>query len=510
MDIICFENYSFTYPGRDKAALSGLTLSVKRGEYLLLAGQSGSGKSTLLRHFCPQLAPHGAGAGVFRRGSVKVGYVMQNPDSQLVTDKVWHELAFGLEHMGLSGEAVRLRVAEVAEYFGISGWLHRDTDTLSGGQKQRLVLAAVMATDPEALVLDEPAAQLDPIAAGELFAVLRRLHHDMGLTVVLSEHRLEDVAADAERLVVLEGGRVIADGAVREAASGLFGHEMFSAVPVPVRVFMGCGGAGRVPLTIREGRDWLAGQETLSPPEKEAGQPTLSPQKPLLDARGLYFRYGKSAPDVLCDASLALYPGVSALLGGNGSGKSTFLKLLSGAKKPYAGRVRCAGRVGLLPQEPALLFTRDSVREVLGGELPGEVEALCRLGGLLDMHPYDLSGGEQQRLALGLLLMREPEVILLDEPTKGLDAPCKAELGRMLRRLAEGGRAVLVVSHDVEFCAGYADRCHLLFDGRVVAGAETVRFFGGNRFYTTAAVRMSRGIVEGAVTSASLCSAIKN
>ena len=624
------ENLTFTYPGRDVAALSDINLEIRQGEFVTLCGPSGSGKTTLLRHLKPYTTPHGAVSGeIFFDGkpigefserdmAAKIGFVFQSPENQIVTDKVWHELAFGLECLGFTTPEIRLRVSEMASFFGIQTWFHKSVTELSGGQRQILALASIMALQPSALILDEPTSQLDPIAAGEFLATVGKINRELGVTVVLTEHRLEEAFPLSSRVVVMDGGRVIADGVPREVGLGLsgLGHGMFLAMPTPMRVWAAVRSAFpsdsdlKCPITVRDGADWLnsvvgeraaagpyfsdqalvgaddssarfvgvtpggngraaAGpyfsacaekyakdtpKGTLPPLEspglanslrlrhvarpgtrdvgrgtRDAGRETMDDGRGTRDegrgTRGdgassavslydVWFRYGKDQVDVVKGLDFrAFYGEVTAILGGNGTGKSTTLSLIAGLNVPYRGKVSADRQVIMLPQNPQSIFVEKTVREDLleilsernlsKAEKESRLAAmvkLCRLEEFLDFHPYDLSGGEQQRTALAKVLLLRPKILLLDEPTKGLDAEFKQILAAILEKLTKAGVAVIMASHDVEFCAQYADRCALFFDGNIVTENNPHAFFSGNSFYTTASNRMARNIIPDATT----------
>lgn len=537
METFQLRHVSFTYPGRPRPALEEVSLTVERGDFLVLCGPSGCGKSTLLRQLKTALTPQGRRTGEVlfqgrpleavgrREQAERIGFVLQSPADQVVTDKVWHELAFSLESLGLDTPAIRRRVAEMATFFGIQDWFDRDVSTLSGGQTQLLNLCAVMVTQPSVLILDEPTAQLDPIAAGDFLVTLGRLNRELGTTILLSEHRLEDALPLATRAAVLEGGRLLTVGAPREVGLELRrrGDDMFLAMPTPMRVWAATDPAGEnCPVTVREGRDWLdafAARHPLGPVPPEATDAHDHP--PVLEGRELWFRYEQGGEDVVKGATLTLRRGeLLALLGGNGTGKTTLLKLLSGLLRPQRGTVEARGRVALLPQSPETLFVKNTVAEDLAWaledmDLPPEERAeklsqaasLCRLEGLLGRHPYDLSGGERQRAALAKVLLRAPEILLLDEPTKGMDARFKQTFAQILTGLLDRGVSVLLVSHDVEFCARCAHRCALFFGGAIVNDATPRAFFSGNRFYTTAANRMARDLLPQAVTDGDVIAA---
>ena len=531
------KDLTFTYPtSKSKKSLDGVSLSIEKGEYIVLCGKSGSGKTTLLRQMKSVLAPHGKRSGEIlfngtpiervstRDQSAKIGYVMQNPDDQIVTDKVWHELAFGLESLGCDQKTMRARVAEMACYFGIADWFHRDVANLSGGQKQLLNLASIMAMQPEVLILDEPTSQLDPIAASDFLNTVRKNNIELGTTVIITEHRLEDIFPYADRAIVMDGGRVIADDTPRNIGRLLYeqNNDMFAAMPTPVRVFYGAEGTGDCPLTVREGRTWLS---KTYPEPKVNTLPTEELddeiENPALSLKELWFRYEKDNPDVLRGVSAEVPSGsLYAIVGGNGAGKSTTLKAICGICKPYRGSVKVFGKpvekykaaelfggcLAMLPQDPKSLFVKKTVREDLAEMTKdetkiAEIAAICEIETLLDSHPYDLSGGEQQRSALAKVLLTNPKLLLLDEPTKGIDSFFKEKLSSILCKLKEQGITIVMVSHDVEFCAKYADMVSMFFDGQILTTDTPRRFFGNNSFYTTAANRMSRHIFSMAVTA---------
>ena len=546
---IVIKDLTFTYPERERPALSEINLIVKPGEFVVLCGPSGCGKTTLLRQLKPVLVPHGAKTGeVLFEGAVlsglsdrdaasKIGFVMQKPDNQVVTDKVWHELAFGLESLGFDTPTIRLRVAEMASFFGIQTWFYKNVAELSGGQKQLLALASVMALQPSLLILDEPTSQLDPIAASDFLATVGKINRELGVTVILTEHRLEEAFPLASRAVVLDQGKIICEGkpAVVGEALRSWGHGMFHAMPVPMRVWASVENVLSCPITVRDGREWLSQMEVKqSLPEVSCFSPKET--SPAIELDEVWFKYDKDAPDVIKGLSFKAHPGMlTAILGGNGTGKTTTLSLIAGLNKPYRGKVKIHGveldkfpsgklfdkLLGALPQNPQSLFVAKTVREDLmeilsesklskdeKQEKLGNMIALCRLEGLLDSHPYDLSGGEQQRVALAKVLLLEPRILLLDEPTKGLDAEFKTVFASILRKLTNAGAAVIMVSHDIEFCAEHADHCALFFDGNIVTENQPRDFFSGNSFYTSAANRMARHIIPKAVTANDIISVL--
>ena len=537
---VCVQNLTFTYPERERPALQDVKLTVKAGEFVVLCGPSGCGKTTLLRQLKPTLSPHGRISGEIlfegtplselsqRDAASKIGFVLQSPENQIVTDKVWHELAFGLESLGFDTPAIRLRVAEMASFFGIQTWFYKNVTELSGGQKQMLALASVMALQPSLLIMDEPTSQLDPIAAADFLATVGKINRELGVTVILTEHRLEEAFPLASRAVVMDKGKILCEGAPADVGKALRerGHGMFQAMPVPMRIWAGIGNSLPCPVTVRDGREWLSQMEVKGELPEEPPEPER--MHPAVELEEVWFRYEKDAPDVIKGLSFQAYPGqLTAILGGNGTGKTTALSLIAGLNTPYRGKVKIGGTeigkipssklfdqlLGVLPQNPQSLFVAKTVREdlleILSESKLSKQEkqeklrnmiSLCRLENLLDSHPYDLSGGEQQRAALAKVLLLQPRILLLDEPTKGLDAEYKGIFAAILRKLTAAGVAVVMVSHDIEFCAEYADRCALFFDGNIVIENRPRAFFSGNSFYTSAANRMARHILPEAVT----------
>jgi len=530
---IACNGLTFTYPGREAPALRGVDLTIQPGEFVVVCGHSGSGKTTLLRQMKPALAPHGARSGELffegrpvselsrRDAAANIGFVMQNPDNQMVTDKVWHELAFGLESLGFDTETIRLRTAEMASFFGMQAWFYDDVNALSGGQKQLLALASVMALQPSLLLLDEPTAQLDPIAAAEFLGNLGKINRELGVTIILTEHRLEEAFPLASRAVVMEQGRILCQGSPAEVGAALRGQGMFAAMPVPMRVWAGVENQLPCPVTVRDGRAWLSAMKI----KNEIAQKTIAIHsgEPAIELKNAWFKYEKNSPDVLKGLSFRAYPGeLTCILGGNGTGKTTALSVIMGLHRQHRGQVRVNGSAAMLPQNPQLLFAAKTLREDLLEMLSerklskpeqqarlDEITALCRLEGLLECHPYDLSGGEQQRGALAKVLLTQPQILLLDEPTKGLDAEYKAMFAEILRSLCRAGKTLVMVSHDLEFCAEYADRCALFFDGNIVTENPPQAFFSGNSFYTSAANRMARHVLPGAVTANDIINALK-
>lgn len=553
MALFEINNLKFWYPGAEKAALDGIHLKIESGEFVVICGKSGCGKTTLLRHLKSVLTPYGRREGEIlyqgqplenvsaRKQAGEIGYVMQSPDNQIVTDKVWHELAFGVENLGYDQQTIRLRVAEMASFFGIQNWFHKTVEELSGGQKQLLNLASIMTMQPKVLVLDEPTSQLDPIAAGEFLSTIRKINLELGTTIIMIEHRLEEVFPMADKVLVLEDGMQQYAASPREVGKALAGNDLFLAMPAPVQIYEALGKVGECPLTVCEGRKWLSlhyaevlkkkqeSEQKKAFEEKKSQIRETNKKEVVIEAKEVWFRYERELPDVVRDLSFQVTQGeLFCILGGNGTGKSTTLSLISGIRKPYRGKILLKGQdirkkknaelaggiLGVLPQNPQDLFVKDTVLEDLKEMFEGwsrekrkeeetllaQVIADTQIEHLLKMHPYDLSGGEQQRAALAKVLLLEPEILLLDEPTKGLDGFYKQKLADIFQNLKKRGTTILMVSHDIEFCASYADRCAMFFDGGIVISSEAKEFFTGNSFYTTAANRMARHLFPEAVT----------
>lgn len=588
-DAVNIVDLEFSYPNASRASVNGISLSLEKGSFTCICGPSGCGKTTLLRNLKPSITPHG-----MRRGEIKIlgksvesfegrpgeeaqtiGYVLQNPENQIVTDKVWHELAFGLENLGLPTETIRLRIAEIASFFGIQSWFDKDVSELSGGQKQLLNLAAVMVMQPEILILDEPTSQLDPIAAVDFLDAVKKINNDIGTTVIITEHRLDNVVSMSDRLIVMDSGKILVNDEPYNAVFRLaeINHPMFLAMPNPAQAYRSAlaflkgeeslvgdvnhlkhmeklessiGDVNyinhanraessiddvnhlkhmekpespigdvpdiqkyRMPLNVREGRQWLDCVMNGIPVryarmEKEKAYDT---SKIKLSTTDLWFRYEKNGRDIIKGLTLKVYDGeILAIIGGNGTGKTTLLSVLAGMRRAYRGKYRINGnRTALLPQNPQSLFVCDTVKEELLEAFEGtsiekseqniriqEIAEFLEINTLMDKHPYDISGGEQQRVALGKVLLLEPDLLLMDEPTKGLDNLLKMKFGELLKRLASNGRTLIFVSHDIEFCSRFANRCIMFFDGGISGEGTPRKLFSGNNFYTTAANRMAR------------------
>lgn len=542
------DGLKFSYPNQLKKALNNINFSIDEGDFVLICGESGCGKSTLLRHLKPELSPHGQVSGDIYYYSQKIndysskqlaseiGYVLQNPDSQIVTDKVWHELAFGLENMGLDTQSIRLRVAEMASFFGIQGWFRKNVNDLSGGQKQLLNLASIMAMQPKILILDEPTSQLDPIAAKDFIDTLVRINKELSTTIIMTEHNLEDIYSVCDKVIVMEDGKVICNDTnykVADILSGDKNHKMFKSLPTPSKIYNQLNGylegANKSPLTVKDCRQWLndsMDEVTITKLDDTETEINIDEKdrEIAIELKDVYFQYNKISEPTIRDLSFKVYKGeIYSILGGNGTGKSTTLSLVARQRKPQRGKIFInniemkkynnkslyENNLALLPQNPQSLFVFETVREDLEEVLilknkdreyidkeVKRVSKLLDIEHLLEHHPYDLSGGELQRAGMAKVMLLNPKIILLDEPTKGLDAYCKEEIGKMLMKLRDMGVTIVVVSHDIEFSARYSDRCAMFFDGSIVSEGTPREFFLGNNFYTTVSNRIARNIFE--------------
>lgn len=546
MEILSIKDLTFSYPNKENFALQNVNLSINSGDFVVVCGQSGSGKTTLLRMLKKEIAPHGEKQGaVYYKGedveklddkisAQKIGFVFQKPDQQIVTDKVWHELAFGLESLGYDSDYIRLRVGEMANYFGITSLFRKKTTELSGGQKQLMNLASVMAMSPDVIILDEPTSQLDPITANDFITTLKKINDELGLTVIIIEHRLQEVFPIADKVAVMEDGKVICYDTPRNVCEKLSNHPMSQGFPSAVRIWQKSGSKGECPLTVKEGRNFI----NLNFSERKLPlRNTIPNTEDIITLKDVFFRYEKGGNDILSGTNLSIKKGEHfCILGGNGSGKTTTLKILAGLLKPYRGKVIIDNNkmtkkttadfnrlgVAMLPQNPESVFLKSRViddytelckiKGIEKSDYEDKINSVAEKLGIKDLlenHPYDLSGGEIQKCALGKVLISEPKILLLDEPTKGVDACSKLSLSKILQEIKSDGVTIITVTHDVEFASIVADRCGLFFDGEVLSSLVPQEFFSKNNFYTTASSRISRDKFANAVTVDDVVSLIK-
>lgn len=534
MECYKVRDLNFKYPNEISYALKGLSFDIHKGEFITVCGASGSGKTTLLRLLKPLISPEGNLSGVIEFDGedikkvsnddqcAKIGFVMQDPDSQIVTDKVWHELSFGLESLGVDNREIRTRVSEMSAFFGLSELFYKNVNELSGGQKQLVNLASVMVMNPQVLILDEPTAQLDPVSAEDFLDAVLKINRELGTTVILSEHRLENAIPMCDRLMVMDGGEIIAFSEASQVQKILKqkSHPMLMAMTTAMRLYSSVESEYDCPVSVRDGRKWLSELDITVNSEAPKDKKQDKKDK-IIELKDVYFRYDKASDDIIKNLSVDIYKGeIFSLLGANGSGKSTLLSLISGINIPHRGKILLdkesikdkklfGGFMGVLCQNPKSMFAKNSIyldyMDMLSCEnmedeqKNAKVEAVAKRLGiahLINRHPNDLSGGELQRAAIGKLLLKPLSVILLDEPTKGMDANFKRQFASILCDMKNAGITVVMVSHDVEFCAEYSDRCALMFDGSVTAVGSADNFFKKNIFYTTACVRITRGITR--------------
>ena len=522
------QGLSFAYPGAEAPVLEGLDWRVPQGAFALLVGGTGSGKSTLLSLLKPEIAPAGERTGELsvlgenvadmdvRASAERVGYVFQDPENQIVCETVWHEMAFGLENLGLARDEMRRRVAETSYFFGLEDWLHRDTDTLSGGRKQLLSLAAVLALRPRVLLLDEPTSQLDPVAEKNYLHVLFRVNRELGCTVVVATHQPRPMLEYATCAYRIEGGRVceVSDVASLGHREGLFSGEVpgwgasrrakngvFSSVSGQLGSLDSRGGAPGAKKGLKSDKSGEFEAQIL--PQDDSGAPSRADGCRILPKMhagsattlaGSWFRYDRASGWVLRGLDVTFSAGaVHAIVGGNGCGKSTMLSVLAKTVKLQRGRMaRGAASAALLPQNPKALLVAETVRDELmewastcGYDEAAAQEQVARLGlaGLEARHPYDLSGGQRQLLALAKLLLIGPELLLLDEPTKGLDLASRRIIARALRDHAQAGGTVVMATHDLDFVEQVADDVAMMFDGEIACMESPADFFADNVFY---------------------------
>lgn len=593
-NIIQIRDLTFAYAAGDEPVLSDINIDIGSGEFVIIMGSSGSGKTTLLKMLKRNMIPAGRYSGrvyiygkeadklTDRENAAGIGYVSQDPDNQIVTDKVWHELAFGLENLGMDNVTIRKKVAEMSEYFGITGWYDREVSKLSGGQKQILNLASVMVMQPGILLLDEPTANLDPLAAIRFLDVVKRINQELGVTVVMVEHNLEHIYADADRIIAIDKGRVAAKSSPKKAAADIIaaGSFLIEGLPVASRLYSGYNKKNgnsvvsynnvnidsnnkdnhilldEIPLTVKEGRRWYVnykkvyGKDIIKDKDKinnfagkgiindkvikkdvleednitgnknkkrigfikknnlenkSSRKNTDNIENTVCQLKNVSYSYNKKLPYIIDGVDVSFKEGrITAILGGNGAGKSTMLKLIAGIIKPVRGKIISNKRIIMLPQDPKAVFTEVSVEEELAevlmdkgngiyNNMPMEdkreiVEQIIEEFGLNDIrknNPYDISGGQQEKLAIAKVLLLKPEVLLLDEPTNGLDPYFKKTLGKLLKKINADGVTIIIVSHDLEFVDSFCDDVIMLFDRKVAAQDSTHKFLRDNMFYTT-------------------------
>ncbi len=516
MEKIKIEDLSFRYAIGQKEALSHIVTEIEEGDFILLFGKSGSGKSTLLKQFKNEIRPYGDMQGtIFLDGkkiqevdtSTKVGFVMQNIENQLVCDKVWHELAFGLENMNMPQDEMRIRVAETCYFFNLQDIFEKEISKLSGGQKEIVVLASVMMMRPDILILDEPLSKLDTTVREELLKYLKKIHEELGTTIIIAEHTIKELASMANKMIVMDDGKIEMQGKTEDVVKVMMMNQKHLTVLPYMMKLPTYFGEQKVIWHMGEARNFLKKHLTqkkeLSRLIKECALPSIpvkKEQQTALSLKDIWFRYSREEKDVIKGLNLTVRKGeVYSLLAGNGSGKTTLLKIICGILKPYAGKLVTSENIVMLPQNPKTLFTHHTVKEELLSITTDErkiqeMVELFSLSSILASHPFDISGGEEERLGLAKIFLTDASIFLLDEPTKGIDACMKDVLKKVIQEKQKENKTILMVTHDMEFASSCSHRCGMLFAGEIIAENEVKPFFQSNEFYTTDFVRMTRNI----------------
>lgn len=522
MAIVSLEKLTFSYPKQETPVLNDINLSIKQGDFVVLAGQSGSGKSTLLRLIKSEIAPHGKLKGAILYGgkpiseckkrtlAQDIGFVFQDPENQIVMDNVLDELSFGLENFHYDSDTMHKKIAEIVHFFDMNHLVPGRTADLSGGEKQLVNVASVLLLEPKVLLLDEPLAQLDPIAAKRFITMLKELNDTLGMTILIVEHRLDELLSMANQLILLDKGSILYDGLPNEVMQEMLAAQrLLEFLPDSVRLYQHLEGdiRGRLPVTVNEIRSWLQTKHI----EAQLVAQKVMKEEVLLSLKNIDFQYRRGDPLLLDNVNMKLYEAeILTIVGGNGTGKSTLLKVIAGILQQQhghfyyekkRGKKLPQARLAYLPQNPQLIFVEETIQAefmMLAKEYAVEQEKLAsyitlfQLEEVLLHHPFDLSGGEIQRAALLATLLTRPKLLLLDEPTKGIDPVMKVVIGGLLERLQAEGTTILMVTHDIEFAAKYASRCGMLFQGELVALGPVEEFFNGNAYYTTMMNRVTR------------------
>lgn len=474
------ENLTFVYPESTENALINVNIKINKGEFIVIMGRTGSGKSTLLRLLNPAVAPFGTIMGSINAGTKKLAYAGQNPDITFVSENVRSELAFALENQRLGNNDIALRLGEVSSFFNLAHLLDRNISSLSGGEKASVAIAAAMINNADAVILDEPSAQLDSKSSYELINLLKRVNDELGVTVIITTHISDGLIDKCDRLIVLDKGSVIYDDKPENVTD-----SVLPFYPVSARLFESR------PLTVK---DAIPFAEGLS--EKPTEKTAISAE--IVNLKNITFAYDKRGRDILDRLDFKAYEGkIHCIIGANGSGKTTLLKVIAGIRKPYSGKVKVNGRIAYLPQNPHFLFTKDSV----GDEIDKSTADKFGLADKLNMHPYDLSGGEAQKLALAILSRQQYDILLLDEPSKALDVFYKKELIDYLKAL---GKTVIIVSHDLDFVGDAADYVSFLSDGIITLAGERRQVLSNLSYYTTQVRRMTASHLTAAVSTGDL------
>lgn len=482
MAFLEIENLSFTYPGGERKALDNVNISVYEGELCLVVGKSGCGKSTLLRLLKKEIAPSGTACGKIKNSAVNIGFVNQDVESNIVTDSVCAELAFALENLGYGRDKTGLKIAEIASYFNLNSIFNDKTDNLSGGTKQLLSLASALVSNPQMIIFDEPVSQLDVVSAENFINTVIKLNREQGITVLISSHKIDSLLPVADKIIYLENGGASVFESPQDFADFLIkkDDDFKSVLPAFTQVM------ADAPI------DFISAKKSALNLEFCDNLIENNSAEKALEAKNISFAYKKGLNNVLYRLNFCAYKGkINAVIGSNGSGKTTLLKILSGIYKPIGGKVKSNGKVCYMPQNVKTMFLKDTVFEEL------DCDEVCLrqfdLERLKNRNPFDLSGGEEQKLAVAKIIKTGADIILLDEPTKSVDAVFKSQLAKMLRTLCSKGKTVVIVTHDIEFAGRYADYVSFLFDGNIISANERKKFFSNLDVYTTVLSRLTDG-----------------
>ena len=521
------KNLSFKYLD-NSFTLSDVNFSLDKGDFCLVVGKTGCGKTTLLKLLKKEITPSGELKGIVKidgldlkdYDSSKIVYMFQNPSRQIVSDKVYHEIVFGLEARGLEKEVIETKLAEIVNYLDINDLLEKHTMELSGGEAQLVSLASLLVLDPEVILLDEASSQLDPLTRKKFLEILKRINQDFGITIILVEHNLEDILEFTDKIIVLDKGKMIYFGLKEEAINFLASNkEYFAFLPKTLQIskYLDLG-------TLLHLKDVKEALKNKYKNEINFSYETKVFEKEIIKAEDVYYRYSKKEKDVLEKLSLTVYDNeILGLVGGNGVGKTTLLKNLAGIRSFYSGKIEIDNKnirkykgntlyknlIAYLPQDPLTLFLKRTVGEDLeyyvksldlDKALLEKLLVKFDLKPLLEMSPYDLSGGELQKAAFTKILLSKPKILLLDEPTKGMDFSLREELKEILRDLKAKGATIIIATHDLEFIASVADRVGIMFNGKVLSLTDSHSFFSNSNFYTTVASLASRDLYDKVIT----------
>lgn len=546
------KNLSFAYAKNENNAISNLSFKVNSGEFFAICGSSGCGKTTLLKMLKPELAPKGKKTGEIsfyskdinklqhKLTTSQIGFVGQNPDYQIVTHTAESELCFALENLGFDSSTIALRLAEISSYFSMGSWLKRNVNELSGGQKQLLSLASVLIMYPKVLILDEPTSQLDPMASEIFIDTLKKINQELGISIIITEHRLENILPYCTSILLLNDGEKVYHGKVQDIFKSNQDLNFFKpSLPTPMRIYSEIKNDSPCPITISEGKNWIENlllNKNLQ--YKSLDKVALtSNNKEIIKVKNLYFKYPNTEKLVINGLNFSVKQNtIHAILGSNAVGKTTLLKLMTGILKTKTGKLKIDGKninsykqnelysslISVMPQKVETMFSCETVLEQMHYQLSdknmskdqkqnqiSDISNLLGIKDILSHHPYDISGGQMQKLGLALVLLQNPKLIFLDEPTKGMDAKFKIELAKILQNLKSKGITIILISHDTEFCASYCDECSLMFDGKITVTGNRHEFFSNNYFFTTAAKKMSREVFDNTITCEEVISLCK-